>query len=80
MEEIKGVRLAAVWRMSIPGGRDSKYKGPGVDECLAGFREKSEVSERSELGCKIRERTRFLGQELANYKPVGQILHTAFFL
>lgn len=80
MEEIKGVRLATVWRMSTPGGRDIKCKGPGVEECLADLREKSEVSERSELGCKIRERTRFLGGELANYKPVGQILPTAFFL
>ena len=41
--------------MIIPGGRDRKYKEPGVEECLAGFRVKSEVSERSELVFKIRE-------------------------
>ena len=66
--------LVGVWRMIIPGGRDRKYKEPGVEECLAGFRVKSEVSERSELVFKIRERTRFLGQELANGKLIGQIL------
>ena len=35
--------------MIIPGGRDRKYKEPGVEECLAGFRVKSEVSEGSEF-------------------------------
>ena len=35
--------------MIIPGGRDRKYKQPGVEECLAGFRVKSEVSEGSEF-------------------------------
>jgi len=60
--------------MIIPGGRDRKYKEPGVEECLAGFRVKSEVSEGSELVFEIRERTRFLGQELANGKPIGQIV------
>lgn len=52
--------LAAVWRIIVPGGRDSKYNGPGVDECLAGFRERRNVSEGSELGHKIRERTIFM--------------------
>lgn len=40
--------------MIIPERRDSKDKGPGVEECLAGFKKLSEMSEESELGYKVR--------------------------